>query len=206
MGKAGGLSAFHKPPSSQLSAGTENTVFSAINHTVPKLPDLTTPAVSSKLSSAIPNSNLDDDFADFKSASNVLYPAASDQPAAEGPLIGDEDKYGALRVLTLSQPSLFEQPAPSDAKPNTNNDAVAVNEEEEWADFSAAAPSTEHSISSASTTIVSSKEPGRASSKKEDILKLFSVSAASKSPVTFSSGNSDVTSEGGSKNGILAAS
>ncbi|XP_059150357.1 synergin gamma-like isoform X2 [Physella acuta] len=214
VGKAGGLSAFHKPPSSQLPAGTDSTVFSAINHTVPKLPDLTTPAVSSKVSSAIPNNNTDDEFADFKSASAVLFPAASDPPSTEGPLIGDEDKYGALRVLTLSQPSLFEQPAPPDAQSSTNNEAVAIDEEEEWADFSAAAPTTDHSIGSAapttdhsigsaSPTIVSSKEPGKASSKKEDILKLFSVSAASKSPVTFSCGNSDVTSEGGSKNGSL---
>ncbi|CAL1535490.1 unnamed protein product [Lymnaea stagnalis] len=166
----------------------------------PGLANFNMAAVSSKLSANLAatsptRATQDDDFTDFKSASH-LAPASS--ASVDGSLIGDEDKYGALRVLTLdnlTQPSLFEQPAKETTSPLRSESAAE--ESDEWADFSAAAPIGNDGSSSFAT-------PGAPASKKDDILKLFSSDPICKSPITFSGGNSsEVTSEGGSKNGSL---
>ncbi|XP_025089450.1 synergin gamma-like isoform X3 [Pomacea canaliculata] len=101
----------------------------------------------------------DDDFTDFKSAGSPtskkgefmqLASASSPEEVPPGsvgdmPLIGEEDKYGALRGLTSNQPSLFEQRGDQNnssvfLKPGVHSEQV---EEEEWADFSSpAAPSS----------------------------------------------------------------
>lgn len=73
-----------------------------------------------------------DDFSDFQEA-----PAPKKAPL-ENNLLGEEDKYGALRSLTLEadveNPTTPAGPLPS---------AVAEEEDEDWADFSSAPPAPE---------------------------------------------------------------
>ncbi|KAK7087724.1 hypothetical protein V1264_021736 [Littorina saxatilis] len=119
---------------------------SASGTTIPTLPSGTGPAipalppVSSGLNlSAKPGAGGDDDdFDDFKSAAGTggsikAADAGIAKKAASGDmvLIGDEDKYGALRSLVENTASLFEK----------KEEGEGGEDDDEWADFSTAADS-----------------------------------------------------------------
>ncbi|KAH9518511.1 hypothetical protein Btru_017005 [Bulinus truncatus] len=142
----------------------------------------------------------EDDFADFKSAS--LTDPAPVSVDGGGSLIGDEDKYGALRVFSIennfSQPSVFEKEDLEIKKPTVDDD--------EWADFSAAVPAAEIALPEpVALERAHSSNQRDSSNKREDILKLYNSTPASKNTVSsFNFGStSSVNSEDDSKNGSM---
>lgn len=157
------------------------------------------------------------DFADFKSASFQSSTASDALSSNDVSLIGDEDRYGALRALSLggdfTQHSLFEDQghasvssATSDLIHETSQKEGVVNEEDDWADFSTAANIDEDienqnsSLTSAAET-ANSSTPQKLLNNKDNILKLFS-SLPVQSNVSFTGENSsDISSERGSKIG-----
>ncbi|XP_012941237.1 synergin gamma isoform X2 [Aplysia californica] len=231
QGQSGGRAGFGSlghEPSAQLSASPEFDDFKSAPMSSSK--PMTVPS-SMPVLNMNKNQNSDEDFADFKSASELAGSGpVSSAPAGEVSLIGEEDKYGALRVLTLDspQPSLFEKgQGPSDpalgetAMPN--EDASAENADgDDWADFAeapaasgsavgsevsfpASVPAGVSSDPAATTTVPSSTTNAtRVGSNKGDILKLFSAGMTGSGSGTLASLTSgDLSSAGGSKSGSL---
>ena len=124
----------------------------ALNVPIPKPPGPILPNAAARPGMKLPHhtsltGTQDDDFADFKSAvvveadpSSEVKPVKKSESLGDMVLIGEEDKYSALRSLTSAGPSLFETSpethVPS-AGPSTEGE-----ETDEWADFSSAVQST----------------------------------------------------------------
>ncbi|XP_055891190.1 synergin gamma-like isoform X2 [Biomphalaria glabrata] len=133
----------------------------------------------------------EDDFTDFKSASfQSSLPATTTSVNDGSSLIGEEDKYGALRVIHLEndlpQKSIFEQPPP------------AAPDDDEWADFSAATPVND--ISKPATSVI-----GQPASRgnKDDILQLYNSTSKQPEP-SYTFGSSSSVNSRASKNGSLS--
>ena len=141
------LPRFTSPQSSQLPSNATLSAIPAARNLWSKPPAVKKESV--KAQPDLPKAHLglsppessDSDFADFQGAPSVMFPAESLQQKSADPLkasqsdtclIGDEDKYAALRAFDVNEetpkavaPSLF------DSKPPVES------EEDSWADFQA---------------------------------------------------------------------
>ena len=184
--KLAGLSV---PVIGQIGTGNKDSCEYDDFKSAPVIPNSS--GVSNSVSSNA-NQNNDDDFADFKSASvpsnNSSVQAVS--TPREVSLIGDEDKYGALRSLT------FDSPLPSlsdisEDTPNLSDCKSKDADNEEWADFSSAPtapvdksglssdlslPMTPPSVDLTDSLITGAPTPPVSSAdKKDQILKMFEI-------------------------------
>ncbi|ESO97255.1 hypothetical protein LOTGIDRAFT_159278 [Lottia gigantea] len=80
----------------------------------------------------------DSEFADFQTSSKPV--PSSSSTSNDLNLIGDEDKYGALRSLVLEDPATTTKPSEATVPFAQFDEAVTENESDDWADFASAAP------------------------------------------------------------------
>lgn len=132
----------------------------AVNVPIPRPPGPVTPIPSLRpvnqthtapIPALKPVGDDDDDFADFKSAAETAVTVNAStgdkhskkfESSVDKNLMGEEDKYGALRSLTGNVISLFKKDEEESVSTVSGVGALQDEESEEWADFSTAIDST----------------------------------------------------------------